>query len=165
MDTHMDTRGSDSQSRYRDDCSPESVFNGHKVDYGKIEYNKDTIEKHSNECPEIGVPASSRCMRDPASVMRGDSDTVQVLTPRVDNIEFSRLPDHNDKDRKWNGDGMVTSLRHETHMSCESTDILADNTYQATYPWCGGVRENVMDTHKDIRGPNSHSRCHDDHSN
>ena len=96
--------------------------------------------------------------------MRGDNDTVEVLTQRVNNIEVHRFPDHNEEDRKLNGDGMVTSLRHETHMTCKSTDILADNTYQATHPWCGGVRENVMDIHTDTRGPNSHSRYQDDRS-
>ena len=43
MDAHMDTRKPDSNSRYRDNRSPESVFDGHKIDYIKIEYNKDTI--------------------------------------------------------------------------------------------------------------------------
>ena len=95
-------------------------------------------------------------MMEPASDMRGDNYTMEVLTPTVDNIEVPRFRDQNDEDRKPNGDGVVTSLRHETHMSCESTDIPAGNTYQATHPWCGDVRKNVMDTHKNTRGPNSH---------
>ena len=66
----------------------------------------------------------------------------------VDNTEVPRFPDQNDEDRKQNIDGMVSSLRHETHMSCESTDILTDNTYQATHPWFGGVRGNVMNTQR-----------------
>ena len=39
--------------------------------------------------------------------MRGDNDTVEVLTPRVDNIELPRFPDHNDEDGKPNGDGRL----------------------------------------------------------
>ena len=73
---------------------------------------------------------------EPASVMRGDNYTMEVITPMVDNTEVPRFPDQNDEDRKRNNDGMVTSLRCETHMSCESTDILADHTHKATCPGC-----------------------------
>ena len=66
---------------------------------------------------------------EPASVMRGDNDTVEVLTPRVDKLEVPRFPDHDDKYRKPNGDNMVTSLRRETHMSYELTDLLTGDTY------------------------------------
>ena len=95
-------------------------------------------------------------MPEPASAMRGDSNMVEVLTPRADKLEAPRFPDHNDEDMEPNGDDMVTPWRCETHMSCESTDILANNTYQATRPGCGGVRGNIIDTHKDTRGPDSH---------
>ena len=47
-------------------------------------------------------------------------------------------------------------------MSCESTDILADNTDEATHPWCGDVRGNIMNTHMDTCGGDSHSRYRDD---
>ena len=50
------------------------------------------------------------------------------------------------------------------HIPCELTDILADRTYQTTYPWCGVVREDVIGTHKDTREPSSHLRCQDDRS-
>ena len=66
-------------------------------------------------------------------------------------IEAPSLLEHNDEDRKPEGNYMVTSLRRETHMSCESTDMLTSNRYQVTRPGCGGVRGNVIDTHKDTQ--------------
>ena len=75
MNTHMDTGGGYSHSRY---CLHESVFDGHKIKYNKtenskntmekhskIEQNKDTVEKHINECPEIGVSTPPGCMMEP----------------------------------------------------------------------------------------------------
>ena len=47
----------------------------------KIEYNKDTVEKHLIECPEIGVSTSSGCMMEPALDMKGDNYTMEVLNP------------------------------------------------------------------------------------
>ena len=99
---------------------------------------------------------------EPASVFRGDNYTRELLTQSVDIIEAPRFPEHNDEDRKPEGDDMVTSRRCETHMSCELTDVLTGNTYQATCPGCGGVRGNVIDTHKDTHRPDSHSRYQDD---
>ena len=43
-------------------------------------------------------------MMERASVMRGGNDTVEVLPPRVDKLVIPRFPDHNDEDRKLNGD-------------------------------------------------------------
>ena len=43
--THKDTDGPDSHSKYRNDCSPEPAFDGHKIDYEKIEYNEDNKRK------------------------------------------------------------------------------------------------------------------------
>ena len=120
------------------------------------------MEEHSPECSEISFPASAGCMLEPASVKRDDIILKEEVLSKVDNLKVPRFPDHNDEYRKLNGDGMVTLLRHETHIPFESTDILADSTYQATYPRCGNVRENVMDTHKDTCEPNSHSRSQDD---
>ena len=108
MDTHQDTRGPKSHSRYQDNHSPESVFDWHKIDYGKIEYNKDTIKKHSNECPKIGVSTSSGYILEPASGMRVDNYTMEDLTQTVDIIEVPRFPEHNDEDRKPEGDNIVT---------------------------------------------------------
>ena len=95
---------------------------------------------------------------EPASGMRGDNYTMEVLPQTVDVIESPRFPEHNDKDRKPEGDNMVTSWRCETHMSYESNNVLTGNTHQATCPGCGGVRGNVIGTHKDTGGPDSHSR-------
>ena len=136
-----------------------------------IRQKNKTIDKHSSKFPEIGVSASSGYIMEPASVMRGDNDTVEVLTPRVDNLEVPRVdnlevprfPDHNDEYRKPNGDGMVTSLRHETHIPCESTDILADNTDKATRPWSGDASGNIRNTHMDTCEGDSYSRCRDDY--
>merc|ERR1711867_353993 len=99
MDTHKETCGPNSHLKYQENSSPESVFNGHKMDYGKIEYNNNTIKKHLNECPEIGVSTSSGCMIEPASDERGDNYTIEFITPTVDNIEVPRLRDQKDEDR------------------------------------------------------------------
>ena len=72
----------------------------------------------------------------------------------IDIIEALRFPEHNDEDRKPEGDDMVTSSIYETLMSCESTDVLTGNTHQVTRPGCGGVSRNVTGTHKDTGGPN-----------
>ena len=40
MDTHKDTCGPNSHSRYQDDLSPDSVFDWHKISYDKIDYKK-----------------------------------------------------------------------------------------------------------------------------
>ena len=68
--------------------------------------------------------------------------------------------EHNDKDRKPEGDDMVTSWRCEKLMSCELTDVLTGNTHQATCPGCGGVSGNITGTHKDTNG----SRYRDNHA-
>ena len=65
--THMDTCEG-SQPRYRDNCLPESFFDGHKINYDKTEYDKnsigkhkkiehskDTVEEQMNECHGICV--------------------------------------------------------------------------------------------------------------
>ena len=59
---------------------------------------------------------------------------------------------------------MVTSVGHETHIPNESTDILADRTYQATYPWCGVDSQGVSSTYMDTHEPSSHSKYQDNHS-
>ena len=99
---------------------------------------------------------------EPASIMRGDNYTMEVLTQTVDNIVVQKSPEHNDEDRKPEGDDMVTPWRRDTLKSCELTDVLTGNTHQATHPGCGGVRGNVIGTHKDTGGPESHSRYRDD---
>ena len=66
-----------------------------------------------------------------------------------------------DKHNKSYGDGMVTSgdnragepilVRQETHLPDELADrdntTPADRTYQAIYPWCRSVREDIIGTH------------------
>ena len=118
------------------------------------------MEKHSNEFSDICFSASAGCMLEPASVKRDDIILTAEVLSRVDTLKIPRFPDYNDEHRKPNGNGMVTSVRHETHIPCELTDILADRTYQATYPWCGAV----IGTHKDTHERSSHFRCQDDRS-
>ncbi len=93
----------------------------------------------------------------PAPVIRDDNYTMEVPNQTVDIIEAPR-----GEDRKPEGDNMVTSRRCETHMSCESINVPTGNMHQATHPGCGGVRGNVIGTHKDTGGPESHSRYRDD---
>ena len=134
--THKDTHAPGSHSRYQDNCSPVPVcIYEYKISYDTIEYKKycqakETMAEHSPECSEINVSASAEYTLKPASV-KGDDNilTVEVLSSRVDNLKVPRFPGYNDEHRKPNGDGMVTSLRHETHIPCESTDILTDSTY------------------------------------
>ena len=115
----------------------------------------------ANEDPNFGVYAVPGLK---SHVVVGPFKTKEAVNVADDddNLEAPRFPDHNDKDRKPNGDGMVTSLRLETHMSCDSTDILSDNTDKATCPWCGDVRGNIINTHMETCGRDSHSRYRDD---
>ena len=76
---------------------------------------------------------------EPTSDMRGNSYTMEVVTPTINNIG---VPDQNDGDRC------------RTHMSCDSTD----NIDEATCLWYGDVRMDVMNTHMDAGGGYSHSR-------
>ena len=120
---------------------------------------KKTKAQHSPECSEISVSSSAEYKLEPASV-KGDGNilTVEILSSGVDNLKVPRFLDYNDKHKKLNGDGVVTLMRQETHIPDESTDTLADRTYQATYSWCGIIREDVIGTHKDTHTPSSHSR-------
>ena len=54
---------------------------------------------------------------------------MEILSSRVNNLEVPRFPGHNDEHKKLNGDRRVTSVRQETHIPDDSTDILADKTY------------------------------------
>jgi len=58
-----------------------------------------------------------------------------------------------------NGLNEHMSVRQETHLLDKSADrdntMQADRTYQATYPWCGIVREDVG-TNQDTHAPSSH---------
>ena len=101
---------------------------------------------------------------EPASVIRGDSYTMEVPDETAIIIEAPRFLEHNDRERKPEGDNMFTSWRCKTLMSCESTDVLTGNTHQVTSPGCGGVSGSVTGTHKDTRGPDSHSRYRFDRS-
>ena len=74
----------------------------------------------------------------------------------VNNLKVPRLPGYNDEHRKLNGDRLI-AVKQETHKPCESTDILDDRTYQATYSWCGADSQGVSNTYKDTREPSSHS--------
>ena len=52
------------------------------------------------------------------------------------------------------------SVRQETHLPDKSADrdntTLAERAYQATYPWCGIVREDIISTHQDNHALGSH---------
>ena len=114
-----------------------------------------TTGKHSNEYPEIGASISSGYVMELASVIWGNSYTKEFPDQTVDIIEAPSFLEHNDEDRKPEGDDIVISSRCETLMSCESTDVLTGNTHQVTRPGCGGVSGNVTGTHKDTGGPDS----------
>ena len=87
--------------------------------------------------------------------------TMDVITHMIDNIEVPRFRDQNNKDRKQNGDMVVTSLRWETHRSGELTDTLADNTDEATRSWSGDVSGNIRNTYMDTCAGGSHWRYKD----
>ena len=70
-----------------------------------------TVGNHPNEYPEIGVSISFGYVMEPASVIRGDSYIVEVPDQMVDIIEAPRFLEHNDRERKPEGDDMFTSWR------------------------------------------------------
>ena len=77
---------------------------------------------------------------------------MEVPDQMADIIEAPRFLEHNDGERKPEGDNMFTSRRCEILMSCEMTDALTGNTHLVTYPRCGGVSSNITDIRKDTDG-------------
>ena len=72
-------------------CVEGSLGQGPVLHYYIYIFPRVTIGKHSNEYPEIGVSISSRYVMEPASVIRGDSCTMEVPDQTVDIIEAPRF--------------------------------------------------------------------------